>query len=348
LHVHLALLQMLGSVHSAVRGALPSSASRLAGVTPRAPLTQKPSRWFAAGITPGERLASLRTMLRRGQFVRTVEVHSGFSALVADRASAERPSGKQATFDMLWASSLTQSAIKGKPDIETVTTSERVQIVEDVLEVSQKPILYDGDTGGEKEVFQFTVKKLERLGVSGVVIEDKRGLKQNSLFGTERKQLLEEPEVFAEKLRAGKSAQVTDDFMIFARIEALIAGLGEEEALRRARVYIDAGGADGIMIHSKVTEPDEILSFLRRYRAEAPDVPVIVVPTTYNSITEEELEAAGANICIYANQLLRSSYIAMLDTATRILAAGRSQEVDGQIVSYKDIITLIDDNVGKP
>lgn len=284
-------------------------------------------------------------MLKKGQFVRTVEVHSGFSALVAEAAGATRPDGKQATFDMLWSSSLTSSAIKGKPDIETVTTSERVQIVEDVLEVTNKPIIYDGDTGGEKEVFRFTVQRLERLGVSAIVIEDKRGLKQNSLFGTERVQQLEDPDVFAEKLRAGKSAQVTNDFMIFARIEALIAGLGEEEALRRARVYINEGGADGIMIHSKQKEPDEILSFIRRYRQEAPDVPVIVVPTTYSVVTEAELEETGANICIYANQLIRASYKAMLSTANEILANGRSQEVDSTIVSYKEIITLIDDNV---
>jgi len=236
--------------------------------------------------------------------------------------------------------------MKGKPDIETVDTTERVQIVEDCLEVSDKSMIYDGDTGGEKEVFRFTVRRLERLGVSAVVIEDKCGLKQNSLFGTERAQKLEDVDVFTEKLKAGKAAQVTKDFMIFARIEALIAGLGEEEALKRARAYVGEGKADGIMIHSKEKKPDEIYSFMKRYRAEAPNVPVIVVPTTYNSATEAELEACGANIVIYANQLIRASYLAMLDTANKILEAGRSKEVDSQILPTKEMITLIDDNTG--
>jgi len=292
-------------------------------------------------------LPALRNMLDEGRFVRTIEVHSGFSALVVDRASGKRQDGSEASFDMLWSSSLTSSAIKGKPDIETVDTTERVQIVSDVLEVSDKPILYDGDTGGEKEVFRFTVKRLERLGVSGIVIEDKRGLKQNSLFGSERTQLLEDIDVFSEKIKAGKKAQVTDEFMIFARLEALIAGLGEEEALKRARAFVREGGADGIMIHSKEKDPGEIFSFLKRYRAEEPNVPVIVVPTTYNSTTEEELKAAGANICIYANQLIRASYLAMLDTANKILVAGRSKEVDGQILPTKEMITLIDDSASK-
>lgn len=301
-------------------------------------------RAFAAtSVTPGERLATLRSLLSTGSMVRCMEVHSGFSALVVDKAVAQRPDGSQATFHMLWSSSLTSSAIKGKPDIETVTTSERCQIVEDVLEVSNKPVIYDGDTGGEKEVFHFTVRRLERLGVSAVVIEDKRGLKQNSLFGTDREQQLEDIDVFCEKLAAGKKAQLGKDFMIFARIEALIAGLGEEEALKRARAYLSKGGCDGIMIHSKAKKPDEILSFLKQFRSEFADAPVIVVPTTYNEITEDELAAAGANICIHANQLLRASYLAMLDTANKILAAGRSKEVDSQILPTKEMITLIDD-----
>jgi len=287
-------------------------------------------------------------MLSKGKLVRTIEVHSGFSALIVEQAAAKRSDGTDATYDMVWSSSLTSSAIKGKPDIETVTTSERCQIVQDVLEVSNKPMIYDGDTGGEKEVFRFTVRTLERLGVSAVVIEDKRGLKQNSLFGTDREQQLEDIDVFSEKLAAGKEAQLTKDFMIFARIEALIAGLGEEEALKRGRAYINKGGCDGIMIHSKEKKPDEVLSFLKRWTEEFPNVPVIAVPTTYNSITEDELQAAGVNIIIHANQLLRASYLAMLDTANKILAAGRSKEVDAQILPTKEMITLIDDGAPKP
>lgn len=304
-------------------------------------------RGFAVSVLPSQRVSALRSLLSSGRLVRTMEVHSGFSALVVDKAAAKRADGSTATFDMLWSSSLTSSAIKGKPDIETVTTSERCQIVQDVLEVSNKPMIYDGDTGGEKEVFRFTVRTLERLGVSAVVIEDKRGLKQNSLFGTEREQQLEDIGIFSEKLKAGKEAQLTKDFMIFARIEALIAGLGEEEALKRGRAYIKEGGCDGIMIHSKEKKPDEVLSFLKRWTQEFPDVPVISVPTTYNSITEDELQAAGVNIIIHANQLLRASYLAMLDTANKILGAGRSKEVDSQILPTKEMISLIDDGTPK-
>merc|ERR1711924_60311 len=220
--------------------------------------------------------------------------------------------------------------------------------VEDIVEVSNKPVIYDGDTGGEKEVFRFTVRTLERLGVSAVVIEDKRGLKQNSLFGTEREQQLEDIATFCEKLAAGKAAQIGKDFMIFARIEALIAGLGEEEALKRGRAYIKQGRCDGIMIHSKEKKPDEVLSFLKQWTKEFPDVPVIAVPTTYNTITEDELQAAGVNIVIHANQLLRASYLAMLDTANKILEAGRSKEVDSQILATKAMISLIDDGAPKP
>lgn len=297
--------------------------------------------------TVAQRLPALRALLEEKRILRVIEVHSGFSALVVDSVSGRRADGSEAKFDCLWSSSLTSSSIKGKPDIETVTTSERVQIVDDVLEVSDKPMIYDGDTGGEKEIFRFTVRTLERLGVSAVVIEDKRGLKQNSLFGTEREQQLEDVDVFSQKIKAGKEAQVTSDFMIFARLESLIAGLGEEECLRRARAYVREGGADGVMIHSKEKHGDDILSFMKRWRAEFPDVPVIAVPTTYNHITEAELEAAGVNICIYANQLLRASYLAMRDTATKILEAGRSKEVDGQILPTKQMIALIDDGTGK-
>lgn len=281
-------------------------------------------------------------MLDSGRLVRTMEAHSGLSALVVDQARGQRADGTEAQIDMIWSSSLTSSAIKGKPDVEVVDITERLAIVQDILEVVEKPIIFDGDTGGAKEVFRFTVRKLERLGVSAVVIEDKCGFKQNSLFGTERTQVLEDVDVFCAKLRAGKQAQVTKDFMIFARLEALIAGLGEEEALRRARAFVREGGADGIMIHSKEKDPAEILSFMKRYRQEEPNVPVIAVPTSYNAITEDELKAAGVNICIYANQLARASYMAMMETANNILSHGRSKEVDDQILPVKQLIMLLE------
>ena len=278
-----------------------------------------------------------------GDVVRVLEVHSGLCGLIAE--TARGPNGE--AFDATWSSSLTSSAIKGKPDIETVDTSARIGQVEDVLEVSTKPMIYDGDTGGLPEIFHFTVRSLERLGVSCCIIEDKTGLKQNSLFGTDRKQELEDIDSFCAKIRAGKAAQVTDDFMVVARMESLIAGHGEDEAIMRATKAVEAG-ADGVMIHSKEKAPDEVLSFLERYNRElgSDRKPVVAVPTTYNAITEKELADAGVAVCIYANHLLRASYPSMLSVAESILANGRSLEADAQVMPVKNILTLIDDNTG--
>lgn len=276
--------------------------------------------------------------------MRAIEVHNGLSALIAETVSIETAKGTR-SFDAMWSSSLTSSTSKGKPDIETVDTTARIQIVEDALEVSTKPMIYDGDTGGLPEIFHFTVRRLERLGVSACIIEDKRGLKQNSLHGTDRTQQLEDVDEFCHKLRAGKKAQITDDFMIISRIEALIAGAGEEEALRRARRYIDDGGVDAIMIHSKMKKPDEIISFLEKYHKQAgKKVPVVVVPTSYNAITEDELIQHGANVSIYANHLLRAAYPSMMEVAKSILKHERSKEADDMLLPVKEIINLIDDS----
>lgn len=284
-------------------------------------------------------------MIQNSQLVRAVECHSGLTGILAEQvrgAQGER-------FNATWSSSLTSSTVKGKPDIETVNTTDRLGIVQDVLEVTSLPMVYDGDTGGPPEHFHFTVRSLERLGVSACVIEDKSGLKQNSLFGTERKQQLEDVHSFCAKIAAGKRAQMTEDFMIFARMESLIAGFSQEEALARSKASLDAG-ADGIMIHSKEKTPDQILSFLTEYNSLRVNYPgrghVIVVPTTYNTITEAELEAAGANIVIHANQLLRAAFVAMKRTAESILNHGRSKEADSELLSVREIIRLIDDNSG--
>jgi phosphoenolpyruvate phosphomutase len=287
----------------------------------------------------------MKQMIQRGELVRAIECHSGLTGLIVEGARGAKGERYTAT----WSSSLTSSTIKGKPDIETVNTTDRIDIVQDVLEVTTLPMIYDGDTGGLPEHFHFTVRSLERLGVSACVIEDKSGLKQNSLFGTERKQQLEDIDVFCEKIKAGKKAQVTEDFMIFARMESLIAGWGQEEAFRRAKASLDAG-ADGIMIHSKQKKPDEILEFLKEYRTLRRDYPgrghCIAVPTTYNSIVESELHSAGVDIVIHANQLLRAAFPAMKRTAESILTHGRSLEVDSELLGVKDILTLIDDNTG--
>lgn len=300
-------------------------------------------------MLPTERLGALRRLLREreessGGVVRAVEVHSGLCGLIAEHAVATRADGREVGFDLMWSSSLTSSSIKGKPDIETVDTSARLGIVQDALEVSTKPMIYDGDTGGLPEIFHFTVRTLERLGVSAVIIEDKAGLKQNSLFGTERKQQLEDVDVFCAKIRAGQAAKRSADFMIISRLEAMIAGWGVDEALSRAKAYIEAG-TDGIMVHSKEKSFDEVKLFMERYAQFETRVPVVMVPTTYNSTTEDELYAAGAHVCIYANQLLRASYPAMLRVAESILAHGRSKEADSSLLPVKTILTLIDDGV---
>lgn len=241
----------------------------------------------------------------------------------------------------MWGSSLTQSTIVGKPDIELVDTSTRIRMCEEAFEVCDLPMVYDGDTGGLPEIFAFTVRSLERVGVSAVIIEDKAGLKQNSLFGTERKQQLEDIAEFSRKIQKGQAAKVSKDFMIIARLEALIAGMGEEEALKRAKAYIEDGGVDGIMIHSKEKKPDEIYSFMEKYAKFPNKVPLVVVPTTYNASTEQDLYDRGASLVIYANHLLRAAYPAMMDVAESILQHGRSKEVDDKVMGIKQILTFI-------
>ena len=295
--------------------------------------------------TATERLLTLRRLMEERKktedVVRVMEAHSGLSALIAEKARGENGQA----FDAVWSSSLTSSTIKGKPDIETVDTSARVGIVEDILEVCSLPMVYDGDTGGEPQIFHFTVRTLERLGVSACIIEDKTGLKQNSLFGTDRKQQLEDINTFCAKIKAGKNAQVTKEFMVVARMESLIAGWGEEEALNRAKACIEAG-VDAIMIHSKEKKPDEVLSFLEAYNKFPNKVPVVAVPTTYNTITEKELARQGVSIVIHANQLLRASYYPMFEVAQSILTHGRSNEADSKLMGVKEILTLIDDGTG--
>jgi phosphoenolpyruvate phosphomutase / 2-hydroxyethylphosphonate cytidylyltransferase len=251
----------------------------------------------------------------------------------------DTPTGRK-EFDGMWASSLTDSTAKGKPDIEAVDTTARINTLNEVLEVTTKPIIYDGDTGGKPEHFQFTVRTLERLGVSAVVIEDKTGLKKNSLFGTDVEQTQETIEAFSDKIRMGKLAQQTDDFMIVARLESLILGKGLAHAMERAEAFI-AAGADAIMIHSREKTPDEIFAFCELYNKLENRKPLVAVPSSYNKTTEAELEAQGVNIVIYANQLLRSAYPAMLSTAHSILTHSRSAECDEHMMPIKDILELI-------
>lgn len=291
------------------------------------------------GITPEMRMKKLRRLLEVKPLSRFLEAHNGLTGLIAENTRVYK-NEELREFDGIWISSLTDSTAKGKPDIEFVDLTSRLSTIHQVLDVTTKPIIVDGDTGGLIEHFPYTVKILERLGISAIVIEDKLGLKKNSLFGTDVQQTQDTIENFCKKITAGKSAQVTDDFMVVARIESLILKAGLEDALKRAKSYIGAG-ADAIMIHSKEKSPDEILEFCKEYSNFEEKAPLVVVPTTYNKLTEEEIINAGANIVIYANHLLRSAYPSMVKTAETILSNGRSYEADELCMSISDILRLI-------
>ena len=283
------------------------------------------------GTTPEARMKSLRRLISAKPVVRIIESHNGLTGLIAEHISVE-DGNVHKEFDGMWASSLTDSVSKGKPDIEAVALTTRLPALNDPLGVTTKPVIFDGDTGGKIEHFRFTVKTLERLGISAVIIEDKVGLKQNSLFGTAAVQNQDSIEGFCAKIRAGKEAQVTRDFMVIARIESLIAGKPVADALERAHAYV-AAGADGIMIHSKNKE---------QFRATDATTPIVAVPTTYSQFTETELAEWGVNIVIYANHLLRSAYPAMVNCAKSILQHERAKEASEQYcMSVKDILELI-------
>lgn len=290
---------------------------------------------------PEFRRRRLRQLISMRPIVKALEVHSGLTALIAEKTVVESR-GRLDQFDAMWISSLCDSTAKGKPDIELVDMSSRIRTIDDVMDVTTKPIILDGDTGGLVEHFVYNVRTLERMGVSAVIIEDKTGLKKNSLFGTEVEQTQDSIENFCEKIREGKSALRTEEFMIIARIESLILERGMEDALERAFAYVEAG-ADGIMIHSRKKTPDEILEFCGKFREKDHKTPIVVVPTSFNSITEEELAAAGVNIVIYANQLTRSAFPAMQSTAVEILQNHRALEADSKLMPFKEIIRLIDE-----
>ncbi len=291
------------------------------------------------GTTPDIRRKRLRRLLSAKPLIRAMEAHSGLSGVIVEKCKASSD-GHNQEFDAMWLSSLTDSTSKAKPDNESVDLTSRLTTVNDILEVTTKPIIYDGDSGGLPEHFIFTVRSLERLGVSAIIIEDKAGLKQNSLIETGNTQKQDTIENICNKIKAGKSAQVTDDFMVFARCESLITGAGMDDAVNRVKAYIEAG-ADGIMIHSKEQLPDEIFKFCDHYQAFNNKVPLVVVPSTYSQVTEQELAERGVNIVIYANQLLRSAYPAMWKTAEMILQHGRAMEADKNCMPIKEILSLI-------
>lgn len=292
---------------------------------------------------PDVRRARLKKTIAMKGLVTAIEAHSGITGLIAEKTTVYQD-GKALQFDAMWVSSLCDSTAKGKPDIELVDMTSRFRTIDDIMEVTTKPIIFDGDTGGLTEHFVYTVKTLERMGVSMIIIEDKTGLKKNSLFGTEVEQTQDSIENFCAKIAAGKKAQKTKDFMIVARIESLILERGMDDAMTRARAFVQAG-ADGIMIHSRKKDPEEIFEFVRLFREEDKTTPIIVVPTSFNTVTEKEFKERGVNVVIYANQLTRSGFPAMRRTAETILTHHRAKEADDMCMSIKEILTLIPEDM---
>ena len=288
---------------------------------------------------PDMRRGRLKKILGRKGLITAMEAHSGITGLIVENTTVVQD-GKTYQFDAMWISSLCDSTAKGKPDIELVDMTSRFRTIDDIMEVTTKPIIFDGDTGGLTEHFAYTVKSLERMGVSMVIIEDKTGLKKNSLFGTEVKQTQDSIENFCAKIAAGKRAQKTKDFMICARIESLILEQGMDDALTRAFAFVKAG-ADAIMIHSRKKDPAEIFEFVEKFREKDSLTPIVVVPTSFNTVTEDEFKQRGVNIVIYANQLTRTGFPAMQNAARTILENHRAKECDDMCMSIKDIITLI-------
>lgn len=288
---------------------------------------------------PDIRRSRLKKLLGMKTTVTAIETHSGLTGIIAEKTQVLED-GKAKQFDAMWVSSLCDSTAKGKPDIELVDMTSRLRTIEDIMEVTTKPIIFDGDTGGLIEHFVYNIRTLERIGVSACIIEDKTGLKKNSLFGTEVEQTQDSIEHFQEKIRAGKKALKTSDFMLIARIESLILERGMEDALERAFAYVEAG-ADGIMIHSRKKDPSEIFEFCEKFREKDDRTPIVVVPTSFNSVTEEEFAERNINIVIYANQLTRSAFPAMQNIAETILRNHRAKEADEMCMPFKEIITLI-------
>ena len=289
--------------------------------------------------TPDLRRGLLRRLLESKKIVRIIETHNPISAIIAENTYLEKK-GKRLGFDGFWSSSLTDSTMMGKPDNESLDISMRLKGVDQIFDVTSKPLIFDGDTGGKIEHFESKIKTMERLGISSIIIEDKKGLKKNSLLSNTKSQIQEDVKTFSEKISTGKKAQLSSDFMIIARIESFILGKNLKDAIKRAHAYIDAG-ADGIMIHSKSNNPKEIFNFSKMFRKNYKDIPLISVPSSYNQVKEKELYENGFNIVIYANHLLRAAYPAMKEVAKNILSNSRSKEVDKKLLSIKEILNLI-------
>lgn len=307
--------------------------------TPGISSTRVHQALLEVGTTPDIRRRALRRLLATKDVTRVMEAHNGLTGLIVEHTAVD-VEDRRVGFDGMWLSSLTDSTAKGKPDTEYVDLTSRSATLQEILEVTTKPIVYDADTGGLIDHFQMKVRTLERLGVSAAVIEDKIGPKKNSLFGLEVEQTQDDPLAFAEKIRAGKDALATDEFMIVARIESLILGKGTQDALHRAEAYVDAG-ADALLIHSRDPDTSDLYEVLGKLRGS---VPLVVVPSAFSHAYEHELAEAGASLVIYANHLLRAAYPAMVSTAESILLHGRAKEAEAALLPIGKALELIPGN----
>ncbi|MCX8957679.1 phosphoenolpyruvate mutase [Erwinia psidii] len=294
---------------------------------------------YITSITPDKRRHALKQALESKQSIRVMETHSPLAALLVEQANYYQ-NGQSIEFDAFWSSSLTDSTVRGKPDIELLSLTSRLNSIAEIFDVTRKPLILDGDTGGQVAHLPYHINAAEKLGISSIIIEDKTGLKKNSLFGTEVKQMQDDPVCFAEKIAAAKAAQLTDDFMVIARVESLILDAGMTDAVDRALLYAEAG-ADGIMIHSRKKDPKEIIEFCSIFKKSSPNTPLVCVPTSFNDITFDQLTDYGFNIVIYANHLLRASYPAMRNILEDILKNGRTLEIEDRCMPIKDILELI-------
>jgi phosphoenolpyruvate phosphomutase len=297
------------------------------------------NRILEIGVSPQNRVSRLKRLISSQKIVRILESHNSLTGLIIENLQIKNKN-KIIEFDGMWSSSLTDSATKGLPDNSSLSFSSRITSLNDIMDVTTKPVVFDADNGGQIEHLPYLIRSLERSGVSAIIIEDKVGLKKNSLFKNQSDTKQDKPHLFAKKIKKISNSRQSQDFMVIARIESFIVGKGLKDAINRAEIYSKAG-ADAILIHSKEKTPAEIFSFARKFKKSKNFIPLVSVPSTYSKVYEKDLIKNGFKLVIYANQLLRSAYPAMQNTAKTILKNSRAFEADKKIIPIKEIINLI-------
>ena len=297
------------------------------------------SKIFEIATLPQNRVSRLKRLMTSKKIVRILESHNSLTGLIIENLKVEK-NNIYTEFDGMWSSSLTDSATKGKPDNSSLDFSSRISSLNDMMDVTTKPLVFDADNGGQLEHLPFLIRSLERSGVSAIIMEDKIGLKKNSLFKNQSGTQQDKPKIFAKKIKKICLSRQSNDFLVIARIESFIVGKGLKDALSRAVIYSKAG-ADAILIHSKEKTPAEIFSFAKEFKKSKYFVPLVSVPSTYSKVYEKDLIRNGFKLVIYANQLLRAAYPAMQNAAKTILVKRRAFEVDKKIIPIKEIINLI-------